>query len=72
MCLFECNRVEKRTKFRKLEPPGTIIKPPYLHLWFLGLGFLIIAIALTVAWYEYKKSTKNIRFYFIDISEKIY
>ena len=22
VCLFECNRVEKRTKFRKLEPPG--------------------------------------------------
>ena len=21
VCLFECNRVEKRTKFRKLEPP---------------------------------------------------
>ena len=23
VCLFECNRVEKRTKFRKLEPPDT-------------------------------------------------
>ena len=28
--LFECSRVGKRTKVRKLEPPGTIIKPPYL------------------------------------------
>ena len=28
--LLECSRVEKRTKVRKLEPPGTIIKPPYL------------------------------------------
>ena len=30
MCLFECNRVEKRTKFRKLEPPGTLIWPQCL------------------------------------------
>ena len=28
--LLECSRVGKRTKVRKLEPPGTIIKPPYL------------------------------------------
>ena len=28
--LLECSRVEKRTKVRELEPPGTIIKPPYL------------------------------------------
>ena len=28
--LLECRRVGKRTKVRKLEPPGTIIKPPYL------------------------------------------
>lgn len=26
VCLFECNRVEKRTKFRKLEPPGTGVR----------------------------------------------
>ena len=30
VCLFECNRVEKRTKFRKLEPPGTLIWPQCL------------------------------------------
>ena len=30
VCLFECNRVEKRMKFRKLEPPGTLIHPQYL------------------------------------------
>ena len=40
VCLFECNRVEKRTKFRKLEPPGTLIWPQCLspmvfkpHFW---------------------------------------
>ena len=27
---LECIRVEKRTKVRKLEPPGTLIKPSYL------------------------------------------
>ena len=27
---LECSRVEKRTKVRKLEPPGTLIKPSYL------------------------------------------
>ena len=47
MSLLECSRVRKRTKVRKLEPPGTIIKPPYL-----SPMVLIIAIALTVAWYE--------------------
>ena len=26
VCLFECNRVEKRTKFRKLEPPPTGVR----------------------------------------------
>ena len=53
MSLLECSGVEKRTKVRKLEPPGTIIKPPYLSpMVSVGLGFLIIAIALTVAWYE--------------------
>jgi len=31
--LLECSRVGKRTKVRKLEPPGTIIKPLYLFLW---------------------------------------
>ena len=30
MYLLECSRVEKRTKVRKLEPPGTLIWPPYL------------------------------------------
>lgn len=30
VCLFECNRVEKRTKFRKLEPPGILIWPQCL------------------------------------------
>ena len=30
VCLFECNRVEKRTKFRKLEPPPTLIWPQCL------------------------------------------
>ena len=30
MSLLECSRVEKRTKVRKLEPPETLIWPPYL------------------------------------------
>ena len=30
LCLLECSRVGKRTKVRKLEPPGTLIKPSYL------------------------------------------
>ena len=30
VCLFECNRVEKSMKFRKLEPPGTLIWPQCL------------------------------------------
>ena len=30
MSLLEFNRVEKRTKVRELEPPGTIIQPPFL------------------------------------------
>ncbi len=30
MSLLECSRVEKRTKVRKLEPPGTLIQPSYL------------------------------------------
>ena len=39
MCLFECNRVEKRTKFRKLEPPGTLILPQCLSpMVFCGKG----------------------------------
>ena len=30
MSLLECNRVEKRTKVHKLDPPGTLIWPPCL------------------------------------------
>ena len=28
--LLECNRVEKRTKVHKLDPPGTLIQTTYL------------------------------------------
>ena len=37
MSLLECSRVGKRTKVRKLEPPGTLIQPPYLSLWQCGI-----------------------------------
>ena len=30
MFLFECNRVEKRTKVHKLDSPGTLIRSPCL------------------------------------------